>query len=187
MEVSQMKRFILSVLVFGLISLFTGCANKVPEYSMSTNNVITLQGLSKDSKVNLNNFTDSGKDESKVMCRLATPIGTANGETFASYIENAFKKELLTAGMYDAESNINISANLDNIYGSTTLGNAYWEFEITVKSSNGTSYKVESRYDYESSYFGSSACSEMQRSFVPAVQKLIEDIIKHPKFVSLLI
>jgi hypothetical protein len=31
-----------------------------------------------------------------------------------------------------------------------------------------------------------SACSEMQRSFVPAVQKLIGDIVQNPKFVDLL-
>jgi len=182
-----MKRFTLSVLVFGLMALFTGCANKVPSYAISTNNVVKLQGLSKDNgKVNLGEFTDSGNNESKVMCRLSTPIGTASGETFASYIQNAFKKELLVAGMYDPKSNVTISANLDDIYGSTTLGNAYWEFKITVKSSNGNSYKVDSRYDYESSYFGGTACSEMQRSFVPAVQKLIGDIVQNPKFVTLL-
>jgi hypothetical protein len=105
----------------------------------------------------LNNFTDSGKNESKVMCRLTTPVGTVSGETFASYIENAFKKELLTAGMYDSKSNVTISANLDDIYGSTTSGNTYWEFKITITSSNGTSYKVNSRYDYESS-FSASTC-----------------------------
>ena len=183
-----MKRFILSVLVFGFMVFFTtGCANKVPAYAISTNNVVSLQGLSANNgKVNLNNFTDSGRDESKVMCRLATPVGTANGETFASYIENAFKKELLVAGMYDPKSNITISVNIDNLYGSTTLGNAYWEFDVTVKSSNGTSYKVHSRYDYESSFTAMSACSEMQRSFVPAVQKLIGDIVKNPKFPDLL-
>jgi len=182
-----MKRFILGISVFVLMALFTGCANKIPAYAISTSNVVNLQGLSKDNgKVNLNDFTDSGRNESKVMCRLATPVGTANGETFASYIQNAFQKELLIAGMYDPKSNIIISANLDDIYGSTTLGNAYWEFEITVKSSNGTSYKVHSRYDYESSFSATSACSEMQRSFVPAVQKLIGDIVQNPKFISLL-
>jgi len=182
-----MKRFILSVLVFGLVALFTGCANKVPSYAISTNNVVNLQGLSKDNgKVNLSAFTDSGRDESEVMCRLATPVGIANGKTFASYIENAFKKELLVARMYDPKSNVIISANIDKLYGSTTLGNAYWEFDITVKSSNGTSYKVHSRYDYESSFTAYSACSEMQRSFIPAVQKLIGNIVQNPKFVNLL-
>ena len=182
-----MKRYILSVLVLAVMALFTGCANKVPAYAISTDNVVNLQGLSKDNgQVNLNKFTDSGRDESKVMCRLATPIGTSSGETFASYIEDAFKKELLIAGMYSPKSDITISANIDKIYGSTIIGDAYWEFTVTVKSSNGTSYTVHTQYDYESSYLATSACSEMQRSFVPAVQKLIGDIVQNPKFIDLL-
>jgi len=181
-----MKRFILGFLVLGLMALFSGCANKVPNYAVSTNNVMHLKGLSDKGGINLGEFTDSGKNESKVMCRLMTPVGIAGDKPFSSYIKDAFEKELLMAGMYNPKSNITISANLDDIYGSTTLGNAYWEFKITVKSSNGTSYKVNSRYDYESSYMATSACSEMQRSFVPAVQKLINDIVQNPKFVDLL-
>ena len=182
-----MKRFILGVSVFGLMALFTGCANKVPVYSISTHNVIKLQGLSKNNgKVKVSIFTDSGRNESEVICRLDTPVGIANDKTFASYIENAFKKALLTAGMYDPKSNVIISANIDRLYGSTIIGDAYWEFTVTVKSSNGTSYKVHTRYNYQSSFSAMSACSEMQRSFVPAVQKLIGDIIQNPKFVDLL-
>lgn len=75
---------------------------------------------------------------------------------------------------------------LNDIYGSTVFGNAYWEFDVTVTSSNKEEMTVKSRYDYESSYLASSACSEMQRSFVPAVQKLIGDIIKNQKFKNLI-
>jgi len=182
-----MRKTILGVLIIGVIVLFTGCANKVPAYAISSNNVINLQGLSKNNgKINLGDFTDSGRNESEVMCRLAYPVGIANGKTFASYIKNAFKKELLVAGIYDPKSNITISINIDKLYGSTMLGNAYWEFTVSVKSSNGASYKVHSKYNYESSFTAYSACTEMQRSFVPAVQKLIGDIIKNPKFVNLL-
>ena len=181
-----MKRLLSSVLVLGALALFSGCANKVATYAISTNNVLALKGLSKDDSVNLGDFTDSAKGESKLMCRLATPIGTPSGETFASYIKDAFTKELLTAGVYDPKSQVVISANLDDIYGSTMFGNAYWEFKVTVKSSNGNSYNIHTKYDYESSYFAGSACSEMQRSFVPAVQKLIGDIVTNPKFSNLI-
>jgi hypothetical protein len=166
--------------------LFSGCANKVHNYSASTENILMLKDLAKSGKrVSLGNFTDSGKEESKMMCRLATPIGTPKGETFATYIKDAFKKELLLSGLYDKNSKTKISANLNDIYGSTVLGNAYWSFDITLKSTNGKKMNVKSRYDYESSYFASSACSEMQRSFPLAVQKLIKDIISNPEFKEL--
>jgi hypothetical protein len=180
----MMKRFIVGLLITAGL-FFTGCANKVHEYSISANNVVALQGMS-GTKVKLGEFTDSGRDEAKVMCRLATPIGTPNGETFASYLKDSLMKELVTAGMYDPKAETTISLNIDKMYGSTTIGNAYWEFDVTVKSSNGKSFKVHSRYDYESSFSAMSACSEMQRSFVLAVQQLNYDIITNPMFKELL-
>ena len=180
------KKVLLTLSILGLLGL-TGCANKVATYAVSTENIMTLKDLSKESKrIALEEFTDSNRNESKVMCRLATPVGTPRGETFISYIKKAFKKELLVSDMYDEKSDTKISINLDDLYGSTTIGNAYWEFKVTIISSNKESFKITSRYDYESSYFAGSACSEMQRSFVPAVQKLIGDIIKNAKFKKLI-
>ena len=178
--------FIRSLMVLGVVFLMSGCANKVHDYSVSTENLLSLRTISGTTgKVNLGEFTDSGRGEHAVMCRLATPIGTPKGETFASYIKNALEKELIIANMYDQNAKRTITANLDKIYGSTTIGDAYWDFILTVRSNNGISYKVHSRYDYESSFTAMSACSEMQRSFPLAVQKLIANIIHHHKFKSL--
>jgi hypothetical protein len=175
------------LLPLALVFLVSGCANKVHTYSTSTENTLILQELAKyNKKIKLGKFDDSGKNETTVMCRLATPVGTAKGETFASYIEDSLIKELVIANLYDQNNKNILTANLDDIYGSTTVGNAYWQFNVTINSSDGDSYAVESTYDYESSYLATSACSEMQRSFVPAVQKLNKDIIQHPSFVELL-
>lgn len=180
-----MKKVIIGSLGIALALLFSGCANKVYTYSPKTTNIMELKNMDTVSKISTGTFTDSDRQEAKVMCRLATPIGTPNGETFASYIKDALDQELMLADKFDQKSSNVLTANLDDIYGSTTIGNAYWEFKVTVKSSNGISYKVISRYDYESSFSAMSACSEMQRSFVPAVQKLNTDIISNPKFASL--
>lgn len=180
------KKIISSSLVIGALLAMNGCANKVHDYSVSTENMISLKSVAQSTKsINIGNFTDSNKDERSVMCRLATPIGTPQDETFASYIQNALKKELLVSNMYNPSSSTIITANLNDIYGSTTLGNAYWSFDITMKSTNGTSYTVKSKYDYESSFSAYSACSEMQRSYTLAVQKLIGEIINNPKFITL--
>ena len=176
------KHLILGTLLFTII--FSGCANKVHTYSPNTMNIMTLKDM-KLGKVSVGNFTDSGREETKLMCRLATPVGTAKGETFASYVKDAFAQELMLSEHFSSDSKNIISANLDDLYGSTVLGNAYWKFNMTMKSSNGEQYKVESRYDYESSFSAMSACSEMQRSFVPAVQKLNKDIINNSNFSKL--
>jgi outer membrane protein OmpA-like peptidoglycan-associated protein len=185
--VYKMRKLFLAITILLLALNFSGCANKVHTYAPSPDNMIALKNYSNSNEgVNIGEFSDSNRNESKVMCRLATPVGTQKGETFASYIQNAFMQELMISDMYNSDSNITISANLDDIYGSTMLANAYWEFKITVKSSNGNSYKVHTRYDYESSFAAYSACSEMQRSFVPAVQKLISDIINNANFKTLI-
>ncbi|GGW85010.1 hypothetical protein [Alteromonas halophila] len=165
----------------------TGCANKVHTYATSTENTISLRALEKEGlQSKLGSFTDSGKNESKVMCRLSSPVGTPEGRTFATYIRDALLAEMVVADIYDEQSETVVTANLNDIYGSTVLGNAYWEFDITLESSNGEQFQVVSRYDYESSYLATSACSEMQRSFVPAVQKLNSEIFTHPEFPALL-
>ncbi len=181
-----MKYLLLGFMVLVATLGLSGCANKVQTYAVSTENLLALKGIAtKAKKVNVGNFTDSGKNEKEVMCRLAAPVGTPQGQTFASYIQDAFKKELIIANMYDTNAKNTISMNLNDIYGSTVLGDAYWSFDVTVKSTNGKSYNVKSKYDYESSFSAMSACSEMQRSFPLAVQQLIGRIIHHPKFVQL--
>lgn len=136
--------------------------------------------------INVGHFTATNEGEAKVMCRLATPIGTPDGVTFAKYIEDALSTELEMGNLIDPKSSITVTGHLDEVYGSTMLGNAYWEFKVKVKSSNGKSIDVVSRYDYESSYTAYSACSEMQRSYLPAVQGLVNKILTHPNFGELL-
>ncbi len=179
-----MKRTTIAALAVTTALMMGGCANKVHEYTPSAENILILQSL-KGSKIALGDFTDSGRNESTLMCRLSTPVGTASGETFAEYIRRAFKKELVIAGLFDPNAPVRLEMNLDDIYGSTMFGNAYWEFKVTLKSSNGKQIHKTVRYDYDSSYLATSACSEMQRSFVLAVQKLIHEIVSDPRFKDL--
>jgi len=181
-----MNTKLLSIAVVGAL-LMTGCANKVPTYSNTPQNMRAVKAVSASATpVNIGKFTATNEGESKVMCRLATPVGTPDGMTFAKYIEDALSTELEMGNMIDPKSKITVTGNLDSIYGSTTLGNAYWDFKLKVISSNGKSFDIASRYDYESSFSAYSACSEMQRSYLPAVQELVNKIITNPQFKELL-
>lgn len=182
-----MKKVMTLSLIVAATVLMSGCANKVPTYSNSPQNMRAVKTVAASSTpVNIGKFTATNEGESKVMCRLATPVGTPDGMTFAKYIEDALSTELEMGNMIDPKSKITITGNLDSLYGSTVLGNAYWEFKIKVVSSNGKSFDVTSRYDYESSFSAYSACSEMQRSYLPAVQELVNKIVTHPQFSELL-
>ena len=87
-----MKKMFFSLSILILTIGFSGCANKVHDYSVSADNIMNLKDLSKSGhQIKIGEFTDSGKAETKVMCRLATPIGTPKGETFVSYIKREKK------------------------------------------------------------------------------------------------
>ena len=164
--------------------LFTGCGIKTNEYNVSADNVQILRNY-QDLKLDVSNFTASNKDESSVMCRLAETVSTPKGEPFSEYIKDAFVSELKMAGVYDKNSDLKISGNLNKIYGSSMFGNAYWEMDVTVTSSNGNSITVNTKRDYPSSYLASTACNNMGTSFAPSVKQLIGDILDHKDFSKL--
>ena len=180
-----MKKSLLLGSVILSTLLFTGCGIKTNEYSVSADNVETLRSY-KDLKLNVNEFTATNKGESSVLCRLAETISTPQGEPFSKYIENALISELKMAGVYSKDSNLTISGNLNKIYGSTMLGNAYWEVNVTISSSNGKSLTVNTKRDYPSAYLAATACNNMATSFAPTIKQLVEDIVNHKDFKNLL-
>ncbi len=179
------KSLLLSSSVVLVAFLFTGCGIKTSEYNVSADNVQTLRDY-KELKLDVSNFTATTAGESSVMCRLAETISTPKGESFEEYIKDALVSELKMAGVYDKNSDLKISGNLNKIYGSTMFGNAYWEINITISSSNGKSLTLTTKRDYPSSYLASTACNNMGTSFSPTIKQLIADIINHKDFSSLL-
>lgn len=168
-----------------LVILFTGCSVKAPQYNSSADNVVELRKI--NSKLNVGKFTAT-VSEKKILCRLARTVTIANNMSFEEYIENAFVEDLKMADKYSSESNITISANLNKLSVSSGLADTgYWKFDVTLSSSNGRSFDIISEYIYETSFVGAIACNEhMPNAFKPAVQKLIKEILAHPKFKSLI-
>lgn len=165
--------------------LFTGCGIKTSEYNVSADNVSTLRDY-KELKLDVGNFTATNAGESSVMCRLAETISTPQGEPFSEYIKEALLSELKMAGVYDKNSDLKISGNVNKVYGSSMFGNAYWEINVTVTSTTGKSITVNTKRDYPSSYLATTACNNMGTSFSPTIKQLIGEIINHKDFPTLL-
>ena len=112
-----MRSLILSSLAISSLFLFSGCANKVPNYSNSPQNIRAVKNLQKEEKtaVTIASFKAKNEGESKVMCRLATPVGTPDGMTFAKYVEDALAVELEMGDMIDPKSKTIISGSLENV------------------------------------------------------------------------
>ena len=180
-----MKKFSLGILTLLAIIGLSGCSVKVPQYNSSADNVVQLRTI--DFKLNVGTFTATHSAKS-TLCRLARTVVVPHGLSFEKYIENAFTEELKMADKYSSESNITITANLNNLKASSGLASTgYWSFDMTIQSSNGKSFDITSKHIYDTSFIGAIACNEMMpNAFKPAVQKLIKEVVSNPKFNDLL-
>jgi len=176
------------VLLLVATIIVTGCGQKpLPPYTPDVSNAKTYDMLkANNTTIKLGTFTDGGKNHARVMCRGFTAVPAPMNKPYYEYIRNNFLNELQAAKIYDVKSSNKITLNLDKIYSSSKMGNAYWEFIVTVKSSNGKSLKVKSIYKYSSSFSAASACSDMRTMIVPAVEKLISEIVNNKDFPLLL-
>jgi len=191
---------VLTALVVMSILLLNGCGigavaalvtnrgeNKMPDYTISANNQALLQGYKdKGYKVKLRNFTSQSDNNTTIKCRLMTPVIPPKHNSYAQYIEDAFQKELTEANLYHKNAHITLLGTIHEIDGGTLYGNAYWSIDMTLLSSNGTSYRLKSTYEYESSISAVHACSDMYKKFPIMLNKWIHDALKDPKFEALL-
>ena len=193
-----MKYFKTILLTITFSFLFNGCGiiaalamtpntDKMNDYNISSSNQAILKPLAKKNyKVNIKKFVRNTEENITIKCRYTTSVQPSKDETYTSYIEHAFKKELTTSKLYDSTAEISIYAKINEINGNSTYGNAYWEFDITLISSNNETYHITSTYEYPSSISATYACKEMHKTFPLALQKLIHDAIKDPNFERLL-
>jgi hypothetical protein len=181
----NMRKIVLTTILFVMGLLFSGCGIKTSEYAVSADNVEALRAI-EGVKLSVDRFTTQGEEEYHVMCRAAETVTTPGGESFASYISNALKSELKMSGIYDKQSDIELSGEVVDMYASSMLGNAYWEFKVKVKSSNGNEIFVYTKKEYPSAFLAFTACNNMGSSFSGSVRELVSDIIHHKDFEKLI-
>jgi len=179
------KKYLLGTSLLAVMLLLSGCGIKANEYGVSAKNVSELR-QKQDLQIGVERFSATNPDEKHSSCRLQDTVTTPKGESFEEYITNALIEELQMAGVYNPQARLKLSGNIEQVYGSSMIGNAYWLIEATVTSSNGNSLSVSTKREYPSSYLASSACNNMASAFAPTVQELIHDIITHKEFNSLI-
>jgi len=161
--------------------------DKMLDYNISKENQALLTNLAKDGyRVRFGEFTDASESNETIKCRLMTSVHPPKHETYVQYIQHAFEKEFTASGLYDERAKTVITATINEIEESSVYGDAYWSFEVTLRSSNGKKYTVKSEYEYDSSITAAYACEEMHKTFPLALQKLIHDAIKNDQFIKLL-
>lgn len=175
----------LSIGLVSLVTVFsTGCTYNISPYGASADNVGKLKNIR--TKINVSDFTASKPGESSIVCRGAGPVATPGKIAFEKYIKEAFVSELKLAGKYDEKSPITINGNLEEVDFNSNLGIANWIFTLRAVSSNSKSVTVSTKYEFDGSFIADKACQEVAQAFVPAVQKLISDLVSDKQFNTLL-
>lgn len=126
------------------------------------------------------------KFKNSVGCSFDSSIATPNQESFKDYIENAFVKELDANGLFSENEYTNkFRIRSFDMKHDWHFGFGFWQFELTLLSSNGRQFDVISRYDFESHPESKKACVQLYDNFPPAVDKLMKDIFEHEDFEKL--
>jgi len=180
----QIKSILMGLFLILLASTVFSCSTVVKRYTPSPENYETLRKISKDKKIGLIGFenTKAGKAD-QLLCRAAALIMTPTSESFGAYVKDALKKELMTAGVFDANSKVILEANIQKIDFDSVTGNWVIHTEVTMQN---TKFLVETKFGYSSKYEADNACDETASTFSDAVKTHISDIVNHPDFAKAL-
>lgn len=163
-------------------SLFTGCAYNASPYGASVKNVDSIKS-SNIKPVAVSKFQASKPGQASITCRAAGPVTVS--PSFESYIEKAFIDELKLAGAYNPNSDLTLSGKLEEVDFSSGITDGKWIFSLAVSNMRNESFTTKSVYGFSGSFVADKACQEVAQAFGPAVQKLIEDVVRDPKFKQL--
>ncbi|GLS15043.1 hypothetical protein GCM10007935_24760 [Hydrogenophaga electricum] len=163
-------------------ALASGCAFKTTPYGVSVANVEAIKSAG-IKPVAVEKFESFSPGLTTLMCRGTGPVTVE--PSYEAYIEKALIDELKLAGVYDVGSKIRIKGRLDKVDFSSAIGGGKWFFSVTVSSESDEGYSTSSEFPFESSFVGDRACQEVAQAFVPAVQRLIKDVVSDARFKKL--
>lgn len=172
-----MKHSTLGILV--VAGVLSGCAFKTTPYGASVSNVESLRATG-IKPVSVGKFQSAKPGLASITCRAVGPVTVE--PNFESYIEQAFVTELKLAGAYNATSPLVLTGRLEEIDFSSGMPYGNWRFVLTVSNARGQRFTTTSKFGFSGSFFGDRACGEVAQAFQPAVQKLIQDVVRDPTF-----
>jgi len=186
-----MTKIRIVALMFSLAVLTNGCATFIapsyaPDYSVldslkrqKVSKVASVTVEPKDPNEKVNNITLRG-------ATLASPSGS-----YAKYLEDAIKSDLIDANLIDSNSLFKLSAflltNDINVAGFDT-GNGNIEAQFSIYR-NGTAIfdkKISTEIEFESSFFGNVAVLKGQNEYQNLVRALLKKLYSDKEFINAL-
>jgi hypothetical protein len=161
-----------------------GCSMSANQYAVHPDTITALRSHAGTS-VKLATFTSDKPGKSEIICRGGVMIQTPQGVPFEKYVEDAFRTELLVAGLESPSAPVILSGHMERMHF-VTFSDASWELRVTLASSNGRRLTVAEDYAFNWHFIGDYACREAATAMALAVQSLVRKAVKHPEFGGLL-
>jgi hypothetical protein len=171
-------------LVLVSVLALVGCSMSATQYAVHPDTVATLRSHAGKS-VKLTPFTSNKPGKSEIICRLVGMVQTPGGVPFEVYVGDAFRTELLVAGLMSDAAPVTLSGHLERMHF-TTGTEAVWELQVSVRSSNGRRLTITEDYGFNWHFIGDQACREATTAMALAVQSLVRKAVQHPEFAGLL-
>jgi hypothetical protein len=160
-----------------------GCSISANPYAVHPDTITSLRSQT-GKAVKLAPFTSDKPGKSEIICRLVGMIQTPGAVPFEKYVENAFRTELVVAGLESPTAPVTLSGHLERMHF-TTGTEAVWDIEVSLVSSNGRRLRVVENYAFNWHFIGDYACREAATAMSVAVQALVRRAVHHPEFAAL--
>lgn len=172
-------------LVVALVALVSGCATQAPVYNPNFENTQYLRGLGL-APATVARFTAASPDLESLTIRASTYVSPYRN-SFAALLEEAIRRELTDARMFDEKSPIEVGGTLtaNSIEsGLAITGSADMSARIVVKRDGKVVYdKVHSaHHEWESSFLGAIAIPKAQQEYPNVIRKLATGLWRDPAF-----
>ena len=101
----------------------------------------------------------------------------ANGRSFAAYVQDALQSDILLAGAPAAKGHA-IHGVLTQVQVSCGIFHAAWTLAMQLSVDGGAPSQIQIDHQFDSAYIGTEMASNAKDAFAPAVQDLLDAILK---------
>lgn len=155
--------------------LIVGCTSyATPVYSVASKNVESVRSGGRSIEL----LPFAGEQRS-VSCRTQ-PFSPDSGRTFAQYLHDAMRDELVIAGSTASQSPLRLSVTVVSVELDCNSEQPSWKIELEARIDGESPVRIRVVRQFEWALSGLVFFQLAQQSFVPAVQDTIAAILTHP-------
>lgn len=169
--------------------LLAGCESRatMDEYRVSRDSLFFLHQAGA-APVSVGRFEGGGFSKPELGCLWLADVPGPNNLDYASYVREAFVRELRTAGLYSAETQpITLTGHVDRIeVNRVDPHDIEWLIQLTLRSSNGREVTARERFEFNAGgLIGPRSCKSATEALPEAVRRVLEKAITSRDFRAL--